>query len=209
MPQARSRVRLGLIAAAVLVLHVAAVWLLLTRSLVLHVRRLTENLQLVFLPPAPPPELPPPAPQAVTLPHRVPRARPAPETAPVPPDIPTPLLPIPEENNAITPPVDWDAELTRQAQDSVAAEANQHYREFDFPRPPPGLEKTPEFGWSRTHTHRVESAGGLLVVHLNDHCVLVFLPLPFAFCGVGHIPVNDQLFKHMHDPPPSGGGSAP
>jgi hypothetical protein len=197
-----------LIAAAVLALHVAAVWLLLTKSLVLHVRRLTENLQLVFLPPPAPeqPRAPPPVPRPERVPRQPLPSAVAPES--IPPDIAAPA-PEPEQNNAISPPVDWNAELTRQAHDSVAADANRHYREFDFPRPLLAPEKAPEFGWSRSRIHRIEHQSGAMVVHLSDRCVLVFTPLPFAFCAPGHIPVNDQLFNHIKDPPPAFEGIVP
>jgi hypothetical protein len=206
MAQARSRVRLGLIAVAVLTLHVAAVWLLLTKSLVLHVRKLTENLELVFLPPptAQQPLAQPPVPQSerAPQPRRIPRRPQQSESAPqpIPPDI---AAPEPEQDNAISPPIDWSAELARQAHDSVAAEANRHYREFDYPRAPLAPEKAPEFAWSRAHTHRIEVGPGGMLVRLSDRCVLVFTPLPFAFCRPGRIPPNDQLFEHMKDPPPA------
>jgi hypothetical protein len=63
-----------------------------------------------------------------------------------------------------------------------------------------------DFGWDHSHTHRVETIeGGGILIHINDRCVLVLFPLPFAGCGIGKIPVRGDLFDHMHDEPQADG----
>jgi hypothetical protein len=108
-------------------------------------------------------------------------------------------------------PIDWNAE---------ADLAIKQYAELAMAAPPRALDRhgagadlngglgpdhprKPEFGWDHTHTHRVESieSGGILI-HINDHCVLVVFPLPFVGCGIGKIPVRGDLFEHLHDAPP-------
>jgi hypothetical protein len=37
-------------------------------------------------------------------------------------------------------------------------------------------------------------------LHLNDNCVLILFPRPFAGCGIGKRKANGDLFEHMHDP---------
>jgi hypothetical protein len=44
--------------------------------------------------------------------------------------------------------------------------------------------------------------GGGLLIHINDRCVVVLIPFPLAFCGIGKIPVRGDLFDHMHEPAP-------
>jgi hypothetical protein len=70
----------------------------------------------------------------------------------------------------------------------------------------PDREGKPEFGWDRSHTHRVESLedGGLLI-HLNDRCVLVLMPFPLPFCGIGKIQARGDLLERMHDEPQADG----
>jgi hypothetical protein len=197
MDQARNRLRFLLAAMAVAGLHAVIVWMLLTRMGVLRQPPVPRGLELFWLPPPTrPPETVtnavPPAPSS-----RIPQvSMPSPAVPDVPPGIALPpevAEPTPEENNAIHPPIDWDGELSRAAKNAVSAQADKHYREFDFPRPPPALEKPAEFAWY----HRVESQGGVLLVHLGNNCALVFFPLPFVGCSIGHKPANGDLFKGM------------
>jgi hypothetical protein len=51
--------------------------------------------------------------------------------------------------------------------------------------------------------------GGGLLVHVNDNCVLVFIPLPFFACAPGKKPANEDLFKHLHDPSQAGDWNDP
>jgi hypothetical protein len=60
----------------------------------------------------------------------------------------------------------------------------------------------PEFGWDHSHTHRVESLeGGGMLIHINDRCIVVLMPFPLPFCGIGKIPARGDLLDHMHDAP--------
>ncbi|HEY0799610.1 MAG TPA: hypothetical protein VGD54_02135, partial [Steroidobacteraceae bacterium] len=43
--------------------------------------------------------------------------------------------------------------------------------------------------------------GGGLLIHINDRCVIVLIPLPFGGCGIGKIPVRGDLLDHMRDEP--------
>ena len=118
----------------------------------------------MLLPPAPPPRRPNPT-RAAPPTARQRALRPTPSQ-------PT-IAPEPSGNQAIHPPVDWEAELARAAQDAAAAGSARKFRDFGFPH-----------------------AGGILV-NLNDNCVLVFVPLPFVFCKPGHKPANGDLFEHL------------
>jgi hypothetical protein len=112
------------------------------------------------------------------------------------------LPPSNNENNAIHPPPDWAAELSRAARDAVSNESPQNTRDFGFPHSPAAKpDKAGQFGWDYTATHRVESLpeGGLLV-HINENCVFVLFPLPFVGCGIGKKKANGELFDHMRDP---------
>jgi hypothetical protein len=199
MDHARSRARFWLAAAAVAALHAIIVWLLLAKMAAPRLPPVARSIEIFWLPPQTRPAEPL---TSVLPPTQRPRAPelavPAPVEPEVPPGIAAPpeALP-PEEDNAIHPPIDWDAELSRTARDRVAAQADKHYREFDFPRPPPSLEKRPTFAWSRAHTHRFEWESGAVVVHLGENCVLVFFPLPGVGCAIGHIRPNGDLFKGM------------
>ncbi len=74
-------------------------------------------------------------------------------------------------------------------------------KDFGFPHLPAPPEKAPQFDWDYAATHRVEQIeGGGLLVHLDDHCVLVLFPLPFIGCGLGTKPANGDLFKNMGAP---------
>jgi len=105
-------------------------------------------------------------------------------------------------------PIDWtrEAELTIKQQAELAMATppralNKHAAGADFNGGlgPDGAEK-PEFGWDRSHTQRVESLeGGGLLIHINDRCIVVLIPFPFPFCGIGKIPVRGDLLDHMHD----------
>lgn len=106
-----------------------------------------------------------------------------------------------EEDNAIHPAPDWSEELKLAAKDSLAKELAQKQHESDFSHAFPSQpKKAQEFAWNYAATHRVEAIpeGGILI-HLGDHCVLVLIPLPLVGCSIGKIPVNGDLFEHMHE----------
>ena len=106
-----------------------------------------------------------------------------------------------DESGADSPSVDWNAELERAGKDNSLREPGLARRDFGFPhRSTPAAAKPPEFGWDYAATHRVESVpGGGLLINLNDRCVLLLAPLPFAVCGIGTKPANGELFEHMRD----------
>lgn len=200
MASPRPRAQHAAIAAAVLALHGALCWLLLTRMRGVSIRVGSESLEIVLLPPAAaPPRRPNPkraAPPSAR--QRAPRATPSQPT----------VAPEPSENHAIHPPIDWDAELARAAQDAGAAGSGRKFRDFGFPHAGAAPRaKIPQFGWDYAATHRVQPIeGGGILVNLNDNCVLVFVPLPFVFCKPGHKPTNGDLFEHMS--PLEGEGNA-
>jgi hypothetical protein len=189
--QTRPRAQLLLTAAAVIALHLTLGWLLLSKTRVFLTLPSSGSLEVVFLPRAAPPWVRNPTPEKAP-----PRwSRPGAARAAPPAATPGPNA---QENNAIHPPIDWGAELARAAKDASAANPARKFKDFGFPRASSAPSASPEFGWSRARIHRVESLpGGGMLVHLNDNCALVFLPLPFVFCAPGHRPSNGNLFEHM------------
>jgi hypothetical protein len=99
------------------------------------------------------------------------------------------------------PAVDWAAEIEAQVARNPASQITP-FKDFGFAHAPePASARAPEFAWDRVHTQRVQTLpeGGILV-HLDDNCVLVFIPLPIAACGIGKKPANGDLFKDMTAP---------
>jgi len=150
------------------------------------------------------------------LPHRAPAQHAAlkprgPESAASrPPSTgePTPDTVVPPLDTATTQPwTDWEHEAELAAQNGVAAaEHDKNYRNLAGLSPqqlawikrnhmepvPPGIP------WRHP---RVEySEGGLPIIWVNDHCVVVPMMMFMMFCQVGRIEANGDLFKHMHDP---------
>jgi len=126
------------------------------------------------------------------------------------------IIPTPAPPAADNPPasIDWNAEaelaIKQHAELAMATPPralDKHGAGADFNGGlGPDREGKPEFGWDRSHTHRVESLeGGGLLIHINDRCVVVLIPFPLPFCGIGKIPARGDLFEHMHDEPPAGG----
>ena len=185
--------------AVVLGLHLSIVWMLLTTSRLLPIKAGSQSLEIVFIGP--------PARPAVSVGRNplggvagIPtsRSRKAAEAFARTPNLP----PSSNENNAIHPPPDWAAELSRAARDAVSNESAQNMRDFGFPHSPAAKpDKRGQFGWDYAATHRVESLpeGGLLI-HINENCVLVLFPLPLVGCAIGKKKANGELFEHMHDP---------
>ena len=109
--------------------------------------------------------------------------------------------PAGNENNAINPPPDWAAELSRAARDAVSNESSQNPRAFGHAYPSAATpDKPAQFGWDYAATHRVEHIpGGGLLLHINDNCALVLFPLPLVGCAIGKRRANGELFEHMRD----------
>jgi hypothetical protein len=191
-----------LIAAAVVAIHGGLCWLLLQRSKIAVLPTMSKSLELIFLPAPAVPRERSPGQQTSHRPASKPRAA---RQAPVGP----PTDPQSEQSNAIHPPIDWHAELAREANDSAAASPRQ-YKDFGVPASPLAPSSSrPAFGWDYAATHRVQSiSGGGVLVNLNDNCVLIFNPLPFFFCRPGHKPANGDLFKEMIPPSLSEGDGA-
>ncbi len=105
------------------------------------------------------------------------------------------------------PQIDWDREAELAVQGELARRAHENgYRDLsaltsvqrDWIRrnhmepAPPGL------AW--THPRVDTNSGGLPIIWINDHCVIVPPLLVFVFCRIGHIEANGGLFEHMRDP---------
>jgi hypothetical protein len=186
----RRRARLLCTIAVVLGLHLAVIWLLLATSHVFLIRAQSQNVEIIVIA-QPAVSLQSNATDSALPLHRS-AAKPLPKIKPAQAD---------NEDNAIHPPADWAGELRRAAAASALNEFAQKPKDFGFPHSSPAPTKAPpQFGWDHTATRRVESLpeGGLLV-HLNDNCVLVLFPLPFAGCGIGKRKANGGLFEHMHE----------
>jgi len=192
--------RLSVIA-VVVALHIAVCWMLLEATRPLTIRTASTRLELAYLTldmPEGVARMPAPA-RPSQLPVRQGGATPALNRR-RPLSQPSAAAPG-EEDNAIHPPIDWANELNRTARDSASGESAPKPREFGAPHvAPKPPAKPPEFGWSHSRTHRVERGPGSLGVHLGDHCVIAFTPLPFLVCTPGKKEANGDLFKHMRDP---------
>ena len=150
------------------------------------------------------------------LPHR----EPAPHAVPKPraPDSAASRLPLmgkPSPDTTVpradTPPIppwtDWEHEAELAAQNSVAAaEHDKNYRNLSGLSPEQldwikrnHMEPAPS-GIPWRHPRVEYSEGGLPIIWINDHCVLVPMMMFIVFCQVGHIEANGDLFKHMRDP---------
>jgi hypothetical protein len=179
--------------ALVLAMHLGAgIWLLSATARVLSQRIAAGGLELVFITKPPPrsgiiPSEAIPSNEPVRR-GGAPRALPLPRAASAQ-----------EETNAIHPPVDWTDEASRTAKDYVA-KPTPPPRDFGFPQLPAAAPKSGEFAWNYAATHRIETlAKGGLAINLNDNCVLVLFPLPFAACALGTKKANGDLFMHMHE----------
>lgn len=104
-------------------------------------------------------------------------------------------------------PIDWKAEadstVKRQAELASAPPPralDQHAGGGDLSGGLPDRKKKADFAWNK-NSQRVQVLPGAVVVHLSDHCVLVFFPFPMVGCGIGKIPVRGDLLDHMRDEP--------
>ena len=196
MEEPRRRAKFLCAIEVVLGLHLTVIWLLLATSRVLSFRTTSQSVEFVLI------ARPVVAPEHSRVLENGTRRR---QITVKPPPIPG-VRPQESENNAIPPPTDWAAEMSRVVNDAVSEKLAQKPRDFGFPHSPSVPDgKTPQFGWDYVATHRIEGIpeGGLLL-HLNDNCVLILLPLPFAGCGIGKRKVDGNLFEHMHDPARTG-----
>ena len=193
--------------ALVVLCHVAAYLLLPSTINIGVVKRREPALEYVVLVPAAAQE---PLRLNLRLPDRpvmsVPPSRPGQPSSHMVPE----RAPSAGGGNAITPGPDWNAELERAAKGAVPGAAPSPPRDFGFPHAVPAPPKPTQFGWDRSHTHRVEllPEGGM-VISLSDNCILVLAPLPIALCGIGKQKPNGELFNHLHDAPAVDSGAAP
>jgi hypothetical protein len=187
-------------------LHAGVGWLLLAPARPLKIRTATSSLELTYLTLDTPESV-------ATRSARAPRSQPLlrqrvaipPLDQPQPVGQPSAAAPAEEDNAIHPPPIDWANELNRTARESASAASAPQPREFGAPHmAPTPPAKPPQFGWSYSRTHRLESGPGGTAAHLGDHCVIAFTPLPFPVCKLGKKEANGDLFKHMRDPPQPG-----
>jgi hypothetical protein len=194
MEKRRRRAKFLSAIAVVLGVHLAVIWLLVSTSRVFSFRTKSQSLEIVLIArPGVTPEgnlidrvLKDAVPQRQAAAKHLSAQRIAPQES---------------EDNTINPSTDWAGELSRVAKDAVSETLLKQPRDFGFPHSSSApTSKTPQFGWDYVATHRIKAIpeGGLLL-HLNDNCVLILFPLPFAGCGIGKRKANGDLFEHMHD----------
>jgi hypothetical protein len=129
-----------------------------------------------------------------------------PPTTVLAPTAPKPQAISPDESlrdqEADKQSTDWKAELELAAKHAIPDSAQKKQRDFGAPHHASPAAKAPSFDWDPVHTRRVEvmPEGGILV-RLSDKCVMVFMPFPFAFCGIGKKEANGHLLDHMRDAP--------
>ncbi len=193
----RDRARRVLLFLLVCALHGVLGWFLLAASRVMPLNAHARGFELLVLAPAPVslPNVRPQSgsPRAVSRKsqHRVVDAKKDVDSS--------------TSTNAITPPIDWNAEISRAGRAASGLDPKNPIKDFGFPKAPPTMADYPQFDWDYARTHRVESIPeGGVVIRLNDNCVLVLNPLPMAFCWPFKRAANGELFKHMRDPDNSG-----
>jgi hypothetical protein len=195
MEKRRRRAKRLCAIAVVLGLHLTVIWLLVATSRIFSFRTKSQGLEIVLI------ARPVVATESNSIGRTLEDA--TPQRQVVVKHLRTHRgAPQESENNAIHPPVDWAGELSRAAKEAVSEGLVPKPRDFGFPHSSSvPTNKTPQFGWDYVATHRIEAIpeGGLLL-HLNDNCVLVLFPLPFAGCGIGKKKANGDLFEHMRDP---------
>lgn len=201
MAETRGRARQAGILAFVVLLHTGGCWLLLKSSRAV-IPLESRSLDLVFIVPADT------APGGVAATGSIAatgrgtgkaNSREVRRDSNLPAE-PDSMPPSSAESHPVQPPVDWAGEMDRSVREAAPPPAPA--REFGVPQhSAPALPKPPEFGWSHARTHRVESLpGGGLMVNVNDRCVVLVVPFPFLFCGIGKKEADGDLFKHLRDP---------
>jgi hypothetical protein len=190
--------------AVVAALHIVVCWVLLAVTEPLKIRTASSTLELIYLTfdvPKSVARRSAPARRAESLERQGTGTRPLNRPQP----LSQPSAAAGEQDNAIHPPIDWANELNRTARESASGASAPQPREFGAPHIAPSPPaKPPEFGWAHSRTHRVETGPDGMTVHLGDHCVIAFTPLPFPICALGKTEANGDLFKHMRDPPKPG-----
>jgi hypothetical protein len=164
---------------------------------------------LVFLPLSEPPEAAQPnldAPGAASPARHTPHPVQSPTSASA--AIETSATAAEPEPEAISPPPpDW----RQEARIAASHQIDTGERERDTPsllaphQYPQVPSQAPQFGWNYAATHRLEGLkeGGLLF-HINDHCVILIVPMLFPACKIGKIAGRGDLFQHMDDAPVPG-----
>jgi hypothetical protein len=185
------------------ILSVHALLILLAQRGLINVPRAPEEPLQIFSVTRPPPIPQPGTPMASLQP----RARAALPLAARPPKAQDALEVAAAPRSPLD--IDWSAEaaIAAQHQTELASAAGPKSLDDHHGRKPrDGLNSSgpDQFGWDYAATHRVETSQGVPIIHLGDRCVVGFLLiLPFFGCGFGgDIPVNGDLFKHMHDHDP-------
>jgi hypothetical protein len=65
---------------------------------------------------------------------------------------------------------------------------------------PPKSAPPAAFGWDQARIHRVQLLRGEgMLININDRCSVLFSGFVIPFCKIGRIPVNGDLFEHLHD----------
>jgi len=207
METSRRRAQLVGIIALVIAVHATLGWLFFATTHWLSIQRsLSQSLQIVVIEPT----VVRRDSGAVEAPLGTHRNQGGHPTDMRLPRIPTPGAPAAPDNHAQDAPIDWSNELSRAAANAVPSDAAPAPKDFGFPHATTQPPKTEPFGWDRVHTQRVESIpGGGILIKLNDNCVLVLFPLPFAGCAMGKRKANGDLFKHMQEPTPAATADAP
>jgi hypothetical protein len=206
----RKRARRLSVIAIVAAFHIAVYWVLLEATRPLKIRTAASSLELTYLTLVVPESVTTrPAPARPSQPLVRQSVAPPPLSRPRPGSQASAAAPS-EEDNAIHPPINWANELNRTAGESASRESAPQPRAFGAPHvAPTPPAKPPEFGWSHSRTHRVETGPGSMGIHLGDHCVISFTPLPSMACNPGKREANGDLFKHMRDPPQPGDSKDP
>jgi len=187
----------------VAVLHVIAYW---ATSFPIRVPRDSKPsyLEWVFI--SPPPAAEPIRPNPPDITARAHLRTWSPKSPAAPPTSPEAS---PTDHAPHKPPTDWTSELEWAAKSAAEGDGSDQQRDFGVPRSAPTL-KAPTFDWDPVHTHRVEiGPEGGVIVHLSDKCVMVFMPFPFASCGIGKKEANGHLLDHMKDAPSVAEAPAP
>jgi hypothetical protein len=134
----------------------------------------------------------------------------APEKSVARHETPAPFSPAPGAGAKSPAAIDWAAaaQAAAERQGELAATPepralDKHGAGTDFNGGlGPDHARPPEFGWDHARTHRIEPLrGGGTLVWVNDQCVIILFPIPFAGCAIGKIPVRGDIFDHMRDAP--------
>ena len=190
-------------AALVAVLHLGLLWMLLSGKPPLAIPREAPPLSGIFFVPVthPPAQRRPPL---ARRPGRVPRGQS--QTAHF-----VITRPIATSRTAKRPArarINWLRAMRAEVRSTESRTERPPKVRIGFPGVPERVPLQHRFGWDYAATHRIRElpTGGILVM-INDHCAIVFAPLPFGGCALGKLEANGGLFKHMNEPRNQGLGS--